>query len=138
MRHMGRPSLTREESAQALERYEGHWREHGFGVLAAEEKATGSLVGRVGPAYHAAWAHEPETGWAFDPCRWGRGLATEAGAECVRWALEDLGFRRVVSICTEENLASRRVMAKLGFRLLTRTLDERFGLELLVHAFDAD
>ena len=42
------------------------------------------------------------------------------GAACVGWAHGPLGFARVVSITTEANLASRRVMAKLGFTFLTR------------------
>jgi hypothetical protein len=31
IRHMGRGQMTRAESVQSLERYEAHWREHGFG-----------------------------------------------------------------------------------------------------------
>jgi RimJ/RimL family protein N-acetyltransferase len=43
---------------------------------------------------------------------------------------------RVVSITTEANTASRRVMAKLGFRLLER-VPSRWG-ELWVHALDRE
>ena len=32
MRHMGRGSMTLEESAAALDRYRRHWDEHGFGL----------------------------------------------------------------------------------------------------------
>jgi RimJ/RimL family protein N-acetyltransferase len=134
MRHMGRPAMSRAESATALRRYERHWQEHGFGLLALDDRETGALVGRSGVQYHRQWPHDPEVGWGVDPELWGRGLATEAGAACVRWAFDALGCTRLVSICTPENLASRRVMTKLGFGLLERRRDERLGLTLLIHA----
>ncbi len=134
MRNMGRGPMSRREAAEGLARYERHWDDHGFGLLAAEDRETRELVGRTGVAYHRAWPDDPEVGWGFDPDWWGRGLATEAGAACVRWAFERLRFSRVVSICLPENAASRRVMEKLGFRLLTER-DSQWGV-LLVHALD--
>ena len=82
-----------------------------------EWRETAELIGRVGPQYHRSWPHDPELGWALDPAWWGRGLATEAGAACLDWAFGPLDFERIVSIATEANVASRKVMAKLGFRL---------------------
>lgn len=136
MRYMGRPGMTRVETAQALRRYADHWRRHRFGILAVESRQTGELVGRSGVAFHRNWPADPEVGWAFDPAWWGRGLATEAGGACVRWAFERLGCGRLVSIAVEENAASRRVMAKLGFRVHARLCDPRLRLELVVHALD--
>ena len=136
MRHMGRGPMTREESAAALRRYDEHWKEHGFGLLAAEDRETGALVGRTGIQYHRAWPDDPELGWAFDPDWWGRGLATEAGAACVRWGFEELEIGRLVSITTQPNLASRRVMEKLGFHLHARVAFPGIDDELWVHALD--
>jgi RimJ/RimL family protein N-acetyltransferase len=134
MRHMGRPPMSRAETARAMRRYERHWEEHGFGLLAAEDRATGALVARTGVQYHRSWPHDPELGWSVDPAWWGRGLATEAGAACGEWAFGALDLGRLVSITTEGNLASRRVMEKLGFALLERRHDASLGLELWVHA----
>jgi RimJ/RimL family protein N-acetyltransferase len=125
----------RAEAEAILARAHAHWREHGFGPFAVEDRATGELIGRSGPAYHRAWPHDPEVGWWIAPERQGRGLATEAGSASVRHTFDDLGFARVVSITIEPNLASRRVMEKLGFRLLERIPTE-WG-ELWVHALDA-
>lgn len=77
MRHMGRGPMSREESEAALERYVSHWEVHGFGLWAAEEKASGRLVGRIGLSMHGEWPDDPEVGWLLDPDCWGRGLATE-------------------------------------------------------------
>jgi RimJ/RimL family protein N-acetyltransferase len=125
---------TRAESDAAFERWERHWHEHGFGLLGVEWAETGELIGRTGPQFHSAWPRDPEIGWALDPAWWGRGIATEAGAASVAWSFGDLGLGRVVSITTEANAASRRVMEKLGFRLFER-VPSQWG-ELWVHALD--
>ncbi|HZO35137.1 MAG TPA: GNAT family N-acetyltransferase [Gaiellaceae bacterium] len=126
---------TREQSDAGFDRWQRHWDEHGFGLLAIEWAATGELIGRTGPAFHRAWPADPEVGWGLDPAWWGRGIATEAGSAAVAWAFGGLGFARVVSIATEANVASRRVMARLGFRLHARVPSE-WG-ELWIHALDA-
>jgi RimJ/RimL family protein N-acetyltransferase len=134
MEHLGGTSDDPAETDAALERWDRHWAEHGFGSLAAEDRETGALVGRSGPQYHRSWPDDPEIGWCVDPEWWGRGIATEIGGACARWALGELGFARVVSITTEDNLPSRRVMAKLGFTYLTSVREPVLDLELWVHA----
>jgi RimJ/RimL family protein N-acetyltransferase len=125
---------TREQSDAGFDRWERHWQEHGFGLLAVTWNETGELIGRTGPQYHRSWPHDPEIGWALDPAWWGRGIATEAGRASVAWAFGELGYARVVSITTEQNVASRAVMAKLGFRLHEQ-VESEWGL-LWVHALD--
>ncbi len=115
---------TREQSDAGFDRWQRHWDEHGFGLVAVEWRETGELIGRTGPQYHRSWPADPEVGWALDPAWWRLGIATEAGAAAVAWALGELGFERVVSITIEENLPSRRVMEKLGFRLHDRVPSE--------------
>ena len=133
----GGPTDDPRETDIALARWAKHWDEHGFGLVAAELRGTGELVGRGGPQFHRVWPSDPEVGWAVDPGRWGQGLATEMGEAFLAWSFGELGFRRVVSITSEANLASRRVMAKLGFDLLTVVQDGRAGGELWVHRRDA-
>jgi RimJ/RimL family protein N-acetyltransferase len=137
MRHMGRGPLSRDETRAQLERFRSHWREHGFGLWAVEERETGAFLGRTGLSYHAVWPDDPEVGWFLDPAVWGRGLATEAGQASVRYGFEVLGADRLVSICVLENEPSRRVMAKLGFTYLTTRADAELGLGLWVHVLDA-
>jgi RimJ/RimL family protein N-acetyltransferase len=136
MRHMGKLSFSREESEAHLARYERHWAEHGFGLWAVEDQHTGALIGRAGLAYHREWPHDPEVGWLIDTPWQGRGLATEAGAASLDYAFGELDFARVVSICVAENIASRRVMEKLGFAAWQEVDDSVFGLTLVVHKRD--
>jgi RimJ/RimL family protein N-acetyltransferase len=130
-RHLFVGVQTRAESDERFDRWQRHWIEHGFGSFGVEWAESSQLIGRTGPAFHPVWPHDPEIGWAVDPAWWGHGIATEAGAAAIAWAFGDLGLARVVSITTEGNTASRRVMAKLGFRLL-ELMPSQWG-ELWVH-----
>ena len=80
----------------------------------------------------------PRLGWTVDPAYWNRGLATEAAAECIRCGLEHLDVLRIVSICTPENAASRRVMEKLGLTFLTEKTHRELGVTLWIHAIRFD
>jgi RimJ/RimL family protein N-acetyltransferase len=137
MRHMGRGPMTLDETRRQLDRFRTHWKKHGFGLWAIEDRETSAFLGRAGLSYHAVWPDDPEVGWFLDPKAWGRGLATEAGEASVRYGFETLGAQRLVSICLPENEASRRVMEKLGFRYLTARTHEELGLELWIHAREA-
>ncbi len=125
---------TREQSDEAFDRWERHWAEHGFGLLAVVWNETGELIGRVGPQFHRYWPADPEVGWALDPAWCDRGIATEAGRATVDWGFGELGYARLVSITTDPNVASQHVMAKLGFTLHARIPSE-WG-RLRVHALD--
>jgi len=98
---------------------------------------TGTLIGRSGVHCHRVWPDDPEVGWLIDTPWQGRGLAAEAGAASIRWGFDELGFGRVVSICTPDNLASRRVMEKLGLQRLCELDDPALGIRLWVHALEA-
>lgn len=57
-----------------------------------------------------------EIGWSVDPRVQGRGFATEMAQELLRIAFDELGVHRVVAYCFADNVASRRVMDKIGLR----------------------
>lgn len=129
----GRPLSTAETAAQ-LERFRRHWADHGFGIWAAEERATGRLVGRIGLSYHRLWPGEPEVGWKLDPDVWGRGYATEGGRASLGYAFQVLGAPRVVSIVHPANRASVRVIERLGLVLDGLLRWPEGGIELLRYA----
>jgi len=67
---------------------------------------------------------QAELGWVIDPAHAGRGYATEAAAALLRICFEDLGLRRVIAQCFADNVASWRLMEKLGMRRETHTVRE--------------
>jgi len=92
------------------------WAEDGFGWYAFRDRDTGVLVARGGPRRcHVAGNDEVEIGWTVAPERWNQGLATELGAASIELAFGPLALPDVVSFTLAGNLASRRVMEKLGF-----------------------
>ena len=59
---------------------------------------------------------QAEIGWVVAPERAGRGIGTEAAEALLRICFDHLGLRRVVALCFTDNVASWRVMEKLGMR----------------------
>ena len=66
----------RGECAEAIEQIESHRCEHGFGIWAAEIRATGELVGWVGlttPGWLPEVMPAVEVGYLFGRAHWGQG-----------------------------------------------------------------
>ena len=78
-------------------------------------RATNALVGVVGLAPHQD-GESAELGYYIACAQWGQGFATEAGQAIVRLGIEELGYPRLTSGYHADNLASGRVLAKLGFK----------------------
>lgn len=66
--------------------------------------------------YHLDAPGEAELGWVLRRDKWGRGYATEAARALMAHAKREWGVRRVIACCDSENIASKRVMEKLGMR----------------------
>lgn len=93
----------------------------GLGVWAAIEKGTGSFLGWF--AFHPSRDGSPtdvSLGYRLRRSSWGRGYATEGARALVRKGFAELGVRRVSATTYQDNAASRRVMEKLGMRLVRR------------------
>jgi [ribosomal protein S5]-alanine N-acetyltransferase len=90
--------------------------EPGPGLLAVERKGTTDLIGYCGLTIHGnGTVEEPELAYELLRAAHGYGYATEAGQAVVNWAAE-AGYRRLWAGVWEWNVASRRVLDKLGFR----------------------
>lgn len=127
---LGGKPLSRDDAWRSIATHLGHWLLRGYGQWALEDKTTGRLVGRAGLWRPEGWPGL-EVGWTVAPDHWGRGYATEAGRAALRWAFEDLGVDEVLSVTLPHNVASRRVMEKLG---LTHDRDEHIiGFDQVVY-----
>ena len=109
--------LSEQESNSLAERIEVHFKQHGFGLYAAELRCNGSFIGYVGlsvPSFHAAFTPCVEIGWRLAADYWGQGLATEGAREVVRYGFEVLDLSELVSFTVPANTRSIAVMKKLG------------------------
>ena len=78
-------------------------------------KADDTLVGHM--VFHPWFAPLTyEIGWVFDPANQGHGYATEAARALLQYGFEALRLHRIIATCQPENVASYRVMEKLGMR----------------------
>jgi RimJ/RimL family protein N-acetyltransferase len=71
-----------------------------------------------------------EIGYAVNRSQRGRGYATEMAGALVAWGLDQPEVRRVTAECLVSNLASARVLEKVGFRQLGRRPSEEGDLLL--------
>lgn len=109
--------LTRRQSDELAVRLSAHIAEHGFGLWAAELLDTGEYVGFIGlqhVPFEAAFTPAVELGWRLRTSMWGRGLATEGARGAAEFAFDALGLREIVAMARADNLASVRVMRRLG------------------------
>jgi len=96
------------------------WAQDGFSFLMMIEKDTGELVGHCGikrvdnPLARNQGDHE--IGWLVREDRWRRGYAEEAMRAVLAWAFERVGAPHVVALTSEANVASWKLMEKLGMR----------------------
>jgi RimJ/RimL family protein N-acetyltransferase len=77
-------------------------------------RQSNELVGVIGLAPHGE--HSAELGYYVSRSYWGQGLATEAGRAIAHLAIERLGYPKLTSGYQADNLASGRVLEKLGFK----------------------
>lgn len=55
-------------------------------------------------------------GFVISPDRWGSGYATEAAQAVLRFGFEGPGLDRIWATCRPENLASVRVLERIGMQ----------------------
>jgi RimJ/RimL family protein N-acetyltransferase len=100
----------------------------------------GTVVGDLYLAVTDAWGQrevaeraartQAEIGWSVDPAYGGRGYATEGAAELLRICFDGLGLRRATAGAFADNVASIRVMEKIGMTIEGRSRQDSLHREL--------
>jgi RimJ/RimL family protein N-acetyltransferase len=85
-------------------------------VLAVERKAGGPPIGEVSLILRSVESLQAEIGYIFHPEVHRQGFATEAAALMVDAGFRGAGMHRVYARCDARNVASWRVMERLGMR----------------------
>lgn len=123
MRYIGDGKLqSRAQTEVRLNAFIEHWEQHGFGLWVTLEKASNEFAGFCGLKYLDNTS-EIEVGYRLAKRFWGMGLATEGAAASLVFGFKDLGLDRIVAVVQPENIASRRVIEKIGLRYVK---DARF------------
>jgi ribosomal-protein-alanine N-acetyltransferase len=121
-----------------------HWEQYGYGWWAierleeieeVEEKDNGRFIGWAGLQFLPD-TDEVEVAYMLDRDYWGRGLATEAANEALRYGFEQLRVDEIVGIVHSENAASIRVIEKLGMAFDVRK--PYFGMDCFRYVLTAE
>ena len=125
------PSI--EQVRRLIERHRAHWMEHGYGwwalTLAQEQKLIGWCGLNLLPA-----TNEVELKYLLSEDHWGKGLATEAAGFSLRYGFEQAELEQIIGIVHPENIASQRVLEKVGMVFRDRT--HYFGMECYRYTID--
>lgn len=80
-------------------------------------------IGTISLSFSATDSKSAELGFVLARAYWGRGLATEAAREVLRYAFEGLALEEVRAEAVERNLASYRILVNLGFEQIESFVD---------------
>ena len=103
----------------------GMWHLRGYGFFFVYEKTSGDWVGNIGTHYPEGWPGR-EVGWSIARAHWRKGYGLEAAARCMDFAVETLGWDKVIHVIDPDNTASEALARALG-STITGQVDELAG-----------
>ncbi len=135
MRYVGSPAGVK-SPPETVERARGRIREaergtlEPFGLWRIERRDDRAFCG-IGALLRMPAGDDVEVAYRLARAAWGHGFATEAARALVEHGLHTLGLPRLVAVTYPENVASQRVLDKLGFE--RRGLTEYKGVRATFH-----
>ncbi len=121
MRYVGSGVRTYEDALAEAQRFVEKKSDKSLGRWAIEQRSTGEFHGRVG-LLPLAGGEEIEIAYRLPTKSWRRGIATEAARRMIAYGFDELGLGKIGAVTSPDNLASQRVLEKLGLaRKGTRT-----------------
>jgi RimJ/RimL family protein N-acetyltransferase len=137
----GRPE-SRDDTVAVVERVKLRWIRFGYSWWSFLDRDSGQIVG-AGALQNLRRDASPEPdpgcpleiGWRLRRDCWHRGLASEAAQAMARFAFETLRADELYAVCDPDNVASARVMQRLGMQ--DCGLQAWYGKRLLTHQVTA-
>ena len=105
-----------------------HAKNEGFGYWMIEEKHTQNFVGWAGLKDLDGSEHI-EVGYRLSQKQWGKGYATEVGKALLKYGFEKQKLEEIVAVTLQENIASRKVLEKIGLQY--QRLAHYYGFDVL-------
>lgn len=128
------PDKSVEETRARLVGYQNHQKAHGFSKWLILERDSGVAIGDSGLLILQDYGRV-DLGFRFAQPYWGNGLATEVASAWIRAAFDDLGVSRLGAFVHPQNVASIRVLEKVGFRAERHEMV--MGMDSIVFSLDA-
>jgi RimJ/RimL family protein N-acetyltransferase len=116
LRYWDSPPWTERARADRFITASRQMAEEGTGVrLAVDRAGDDAFLGWCSLSRWNADHRSASLGYCFDDAAWGHGYATEAARTLLGWAFDTLDLNRVQAEADTRNVASGRVLEKLGF-----------------------
>ncbi|GAA5264107.1 hypothetical protein ACOSOMT5_P0527 [Acidiphilium sp. MT5] len=116
MRYAERPPWTEQAQAERFITVSQEMAQEGRGArLAIERQTDGAFLGTCNIFNWNQTNRNAKLGYSLTTTAWGQGIATEACRALLHWAFRALNLHRVQSETHPDNIASNRVLEKLGF-----------------------
>ena len=106
------PFSSVSEAEVFLKNYDAY-KKYGIGRWAVILKSNLEFIGFCGLKYHPD-KDIVEIGYRISKHFWGRGFATEAAKASIQYGFEKLGYKKIFAHVHQENIASQRVLGKIG------------------------
>jgi RimJ/RimL family protein N-acetyltransferase len=116
MRYWDAPAWSDHRRAEQFISECGRIAEAGTGIrLAVDRVSDATFLGWCGLTRWNPDYRSLSMGYCFDRAAWGQGYATEAARSVIQWAFDSLDANRLQAETDTRNVASARVLEKLGF-----------------------
>jgi ribosomal-protein-alanine N-acetyltransferase len=110
--------------------------QHGFGQWSLFLRDTSKLIGFCGFRFFYDNPPELQLIYGLSPQYWGKGLATEAAETMIQYGFTEHKFEQIISATDLDNIASARVMERLGMKFVQCV--NKDGLDLLYYAISRE
>ena len=97
------------------EKFLPHVEKHGFGSYVIVTKSDTKKIGNVG-IYVRDGLDAPDIGFSFLPEFERKGYGFEASKKLMEIAFSEFGLKKISAITTKENIASQKLIEKLGLK----------------------
>jgi len=91
------------------------YQKYAYGRWAVYYKPDNKIIGFAGLKYLPE-VKETDIGFRFLPEYWGKGIATEVSIEIIKYGFEKLKLTKIIGIAMPENIASCKVLEKIGLK----------------------
>ncbi|EJX4926795.1 GNAT family N-acetyltransferase [Salmonella enterica] len=128
------PHIHIEQSRKSLENRIIKTKRYGFNDWAIMTKEKPDHIIGFGGVFASVLNGEliNNLGYIFEPEEWGKGYATELSKRAISYGFEEIRLQEIVAVVREDNLASKKVLEKVGMRFIKRIVnDENLPAELI-------
>ena len=119
IKYTGDSAFESIESAQQFLQNYNPYQEFGYGRWAVIDKKTNEFLGWCGLKYSTE-LNEIDLGFRFFKKYWNQGYATETAKACIEYGFNQLNLTKIVGRAMEANVASVKVLEKIGMTFVMK------------------